>query len=62
MTGDWLKPGAVVIDVGINAVDADNKKGYRLGRTLVACVWVWSTSCYQWLSVLRPRCVSVRSL
>ncbi|CAN8065108.1 unnamed protein product [Agarophyton chilense] len=28
---DWLKPGAVVIDVGINAVeDATKKKGYRL--------------------------------
>ncbi len=29
--GDWLKPGAVVIDVGVNAVDdASKKKGYRL--------------------------------
>lgn len=29
--GDWLKPGAVVIDVGINAVDdPSTKKGYRL--------------------------------
>jgi len=29
--GDWLKPGAVVIDVGINAVeDLSIKKGYRL--------------------------------
>ena len=29
--GDWIKPGAVVIDVGINAVDdATKKKGYRL--------------------------------
>ncbi|KAJ1660690.1 tetrahydrofolate synthase [Dispira simplex] len=29
--GDWLKPGAVVIDVGINAVsDATRKAGYRL--------------------------------
>ena len=28
---DWLKPGAVVIDVGINAVDdATAKRGYRL--------------------------------
>ena len=28
---DWLKPGAVVIDVGINAVDdASKKSGYRL--------------------------------
>ncbi len=29
--GDWLKPGAVVIDVGVNAVDdATRKKGYKL--------------------------------
>jgi 5,10-methylene-tetrahydrofolate dehydrogenase/methenyl tetrahydrofolate cyclohydrolase len=29
--GDWLKPGAVVIDVGINSVDDASKKvGYRL--------------------------------
>lgn len=29
--GDWLKEGAVVIDVGINAVDdATKKRGYRL--------------------------------
>lgn len=29
--GDWIKPGAVVIDVGINAVDdATKKAGYRL--------------------------------
>ena len=29
--GDWLKPGAVVIDVGVNSVDdATVKKGYRL--------------------------------
>merc|ERR1712086_351373 len=29
--GDWLKPGAAVIDVGINAVDdATKKRGYRL--------------------------------
>jgi 5,10-methylene-tetrahydrofolate dehydrogenase/methenyl tetrahydrofolate cyclohydrolase len=29
--GDWIKPGAVVIDVGVNAVDAPSKKkGYRL--------------------------------
>ena len=28
---DWVKPGAVVIDVGINSVeDSDEKKGYRL--------------------------------
>eukprot|EP00520_Triparma_pacifica_P007795 CAMPEP_0118649790 /NCGR_PEP_ID=MMETSP0785-20121206/9894_1 /TAXON_ID=91992 /ORGANISM="Bolidomonas pacifica, Strain CCMP 1866" /LENGTH=255 /DNA_ID=CAMNT_0006542107 /DNA_START=158 /DNA_END=925 /DNA_ORIENTATION=- len=28
---DWIKEGAVVIDVGINSVDApDTKKGYRL--------------------------------
>ncbi len=29
--GDWVKPGAVIIDVGVNAVDDDTKKkGYRL--------------------------------
>merc|ERR1711879_372319 len=29
--GDWLKPGCVVIDVGINAVDDPSKKlGHRL--------------------------------
>lgn len=29
--GEWIKPGAVVIDVGINAVDDSTKKaGYRL--------------------------------
>ncbi|GAX79719.1 hypothetical protein CEUSTIGMA_g7160.t1 [Chlamydomonas eustigma] len=31
VTGDWIKHGAVVIDVGINAVnDPSTKKGYRL--------------------------------
>ena len=31
MQGAWLKPEAVVIDVGINAVDdASKKRGYRL--------------------------------
>jgi 5,10-methylene-tetrahydrofolate dehydrogenase/methenyl tetrahydrofolate cyclohydrolase len=29
--GDWIKPGAVVIDVGINRVeDASKPRGYRL--------------------------------
>ena len=29
--GDWIKPGAVVIDVGVNRVeDAGKKRGYRL--------------------------------
>ena len=29
--GDWIKPGAVVIDVGINRVeDSSHKRGYRL--------------------------------
>ena len=29
--GDWIKPGAAVIDVGVNAVDdADDPRGYRL--------------------------------
>jgi len=27
---DWVKPGAIVIDVGTNPVDADNERGYRL--------------------------------
>ena len=30
ITGDMLKPGAVVIDVGINRLNADNEKGYKL--------------------------------
>ena len=30
ITGDMLKPDAVVIDVGINRVNADNEKGYKL--------------------------------
>lgn len=31
VTADWIKPGAAVVDVGINAVnDASAKKGYRL--------------------------------
>ncbi|KAF5841485.1 tetrahydrofolate dehydrogenase/cyclohydrolase [Dunaliella salina] len=31
MTGDWIKPGAAVIDVGINAVDdKTSPKGYKL--------------------------------
>ena len=29
--GDWVKPGAVVIDVGVNRVDdAGAKRGFRL--------------------------------
>jgi len=29
--GDWVKPGAAIIDVGVNAVDdADDPRGYRL--------------------------------
>jgi len=29
--GDWVQPGAVVIDVGVNAVDdPGSKKGYKL--------------------------------
>lgn len=29
--GDWVKPGAVIIDVGVNRVeDASRKRGYRL--------------------------------
>ena len=30
ITGDMLQPGTVVIDVGINRVNADNEKGYKL--------------------------------
>ena len=30
VTPDMVKPGATVIDVGINRVAADNEKGYRL--------------------------------
>jgi len=30
LTGDMLKDGAVVIDVGINRMDADTEKGYKL--------------------------------
>ena len=31
LQGDWIKPGAVVIDVGTNPVDDPTKKaGYRL--------------------------------
>ena len=31
VTGEWIKPGAAVVDVGINAVDDPSKKtGYRL--------------------------------
>ena len=29
--GDWIKPGAIVIDVGVNRIEDDSKKsGYRL--------------------------------
>ncbi|WP_027389786.1 bifunctional methylenetetrahydrofolate dehydrogenase/methenyltetrahydrofolate cyclohydrolase FolD [Chrysiogenes arsenatis] len=30
ITADMVKPGAVVIDVGINRIDANNEKGYKL--------------------------------
>jgi methylenetetrahydrofolate dehydrogenase (NADP+)/methenyltetrahydrofolate cyclohydrolase len=30
LTGDMLQDGAVVIDVGINRMDADTEKGYKL--------------------------------
>lgn len=30
ITADMIKPGAIVIDVGINRVSADNEKGYAL--------------------------------
>jgi methylenetetrahydrofolate dehydrogenase (NADP+)/methenyltetrahydrofolate cyclohydrolase len=28
--GDWVKDGAVVVDVGINRIEDDSEKGYRL--------------------------------
>lgn len=35
--GDWIKPGATVIDVGINSVDdASKKKGYRIDMSFSA--------------------------
>ena len=30
VTSDWVKPGATVIDVGVNRVDDDSEKGYHL--------------------------------
>lgn len=40
--GDWIKPGAAVIDVGINPVpDSTKKTGYRLVRTLQASVCMY---------------------
>jgi 5,10-methylene-tetrahydrofolate dehydrogenase/methenyl tetrahydrofolate cyclohydrolase len=33
--GDWLKPGAVVIDVGINSVDDATKKAGELSKISV---------------------------
>lgn len=27
---DWVKKGAIVIDIGINSVPSDNKAGYKL--------------------------------
>jgi len=30
VTKEMLKPGAIVIDVGINRIDADNEKGYKI--------------------------------
>ncbi len=46
--GDWVKPGAVVIDVGINRVDdASKKRGYRLVGDVaydeVSAVAAWIT-------------------
>jgi methylenetetrahydrofolate dehydrogenase (NADP+) / methenyltetrahydrofolate cyclohydrolase len=38
VTADWIKPGAAVIDVGINGVpDATKKSGYRLVRIVPFC-------------------------
>jgi methylenetetrahydrofolate dehydrogenase (NADP+)/methenyltetrahydrofolate cyclohydrolase len=33
--GDWIKPGATVIDVGINRVPFDNPEQAALGKTKV---------------------------
>jgi len=33
--GDWLKPGAVIIDVGINRVPSKNPEAAKLGKTRV---------------------------
>lgn len=47
VTGDWIKPGAAVIDVGINAVpDASKKSGHRLVgdvhyQQVCACFCAW---------------------
>ena len=30
VTADWVKPGATVIDVGVNRVDDDSERGYHL--------------------------------
>ncbi len=31
ITGEWVKPGATVIDVGINRIDSDDGKGRLVG-------------------------------
>ena len=49
LTGDMLKPGAVVIDVGVNRVpDATKEKGYRL------CGDADFTSCAEVASAITP--------
>ncbi len=35
VTGDWIKPGATVIDVGINRIERDGKT--RAGRRCRLC-------------------------
>jgi len=46
ITADMVKPGAVVIDVGINRVNADNEKGYKLvgdvayNQVAEKCSWI----------------------
>ena len=30
VTSDWVKPGATVIDVGVNRVNDDSERGYHL--------------------------------
>mmetsp|Transcript_1621 Transcript_1621/g.2571 ORF Transcript_1621/g.2571 Transcript_1621/m.2571 type:complete len:313 (-) Transcript_1621:207-1145(-) len=47
--GDWIKPGAIVLDVGINSVDdSEAKRGYRL---VGDCDW---ESCVQVAGKITP--------
>lgn len=70
--GDWIKPGAIVIDVGINSVDdATKKRGYRLtgdvcfseAKARAAAITPVSCRTHRCPSfmALRPRALSVAS-